>query len=123
MSTYYTYVHLAGYSRVDHLAPELIARAARRLGLDTGSAIAAACGLVSHAVPSSCGEVRVSSSPTTRRRMLSALRAARGEFFGLRGRARLRGMPAAAPRHPAGASRWPMGTGGVVTAYLIARHQ
>lgn len=79
--SYYTYVHRAGYGRDDHMADEIIARSARQLGLDTGSAIAQHCGMASHSCPMPASEVRIPSAPGVRRRMLRAIRAAEREVL------------------------------------------
>lgn len=80
MKPYYTYVHRAGYGRDDHMAAELISRAARQLGLDTGDSIAQHVGLASHPVPLSSGEVRLASGPGVRAKMTRAMRVARAEL-------------------------------------------
>lgn len=78
--TYYEYAHLAGYGREDHLADEVIARAARALGLDGADAyIAEAVGLASHAVGNRA-LVRMPAGPGVRLRMERALRTARTEI-------------------------------------------
>lgn len=78
---HYEYVHQAGYGRDDHRADELIARAARILGLDGSHAyVAASVGLVSHAVPMGRAQVRLPAVRGARARMVSALRAARREI-------------------------------------------
>lgn len=82
MARYYEYVHHAGYGRDDHMADELIARAARQLGLATGSRIAQACGLASHSVPMGSCTVRMPAERGTAARMRAALRRARSELRG-----------------------------------------
>jgi hypothetical protein len=77
---YLTYEHRQGYSRVDHMADEVIARAVRRLGGDTAGVIAQHVGLASHSVPMGRIEVRLPWSAATKRAMVRALREARGEF-------------------------------------------
>ena len=78
MGNYYTYQHREGYGSDDHMADEIICRAARQLGIDTGTAIAAAVGLASHAVGDS-HRVEIPSGPGVAARMRSALRRARQE--------------------------------------------
>ena len=80
MSARYEYVHRAGYGRDDHAADEVIARAARCLGLDTGGTIAQHVGLASHAVPMPGSCVSLASGPGVRARMERALRDARAEM-------------------------------------------
>jgi hypothetical protein len=79
-TTYYTYRHWQGYGREDHLANELIARAMRRLGLSTGTYIAASMGLLSHPVPMASPDSRMSPAPGIRSRMETALRRAKLEM-------------------------------------------
>jgi hypothetical protein len=78
-TTHYEYRHLAGHGRDDHMAGEIIARAARQLGMDSDGYIAAAAGLASHAVPLADPCVRLPSAPGVRMRMERALEAARRE--------------------------------------------
>lgn len=79
--SYYTYESRPGYGRDDHMADEIIARAARRLGLAGAERfILQAAGFVSHAVGESA-EVRIEGTPGTRRRMERALSAARREVM------------------------------------------
>ena len=80
MSTY-EYQHRAGYGRDDHLADELIARAARQLGCDVDARIAAHAGFISHPCPIGAGTVRLPVERGTRARMEGALRRARNEFL------------------------------------------
>ena len=83
MGSYYEYVHRPGYGRMDHLADEVVARAARRLGTSgTDEYIAACVGLASHTVPMAGVSVRLPSGPGVRRRMVAALRAAERETLG-----------------------------------------
>lgn len=79
MQSYYTYRHRAGYGRDDHMADEIIARAARRLGGDTAGYIAQAVGLASHAVPMDSLRVSLPAAAGVRRRMERALRLASRE--------------------------------------------
>ena len=79
MTPYYEYAHRAGYGRDDHRANELIARAARLLGLDTGMRVAQCIGLASHAVPMGGATVRLDGAKA-RTRMIRALREARTEI-------------------------------------------
>lgn len=80
-SVYYEYLHQPGYGRDDHRADELIARAARILGLDGAHArVAASVGLVSHSVPMGSVFVRLPARRGTKARMVSALRSARAEI-------------------------------------------
>lgn len=74
----YAYVHHAGYGRDDHMADELIARAIRQLGGDTGSAIAAHVGLASHPIPAP-GVAVYLEGHENKRRMVSAMRRAKRE--------------------------------------------
>ena len=81
MTTYYEYRHRPGYGRDDHMADEVIARAARRLGSGgCDDHIAASLGLVSHPVPLGGVEYRMPAAPGVRRRMERALSAAQQEF-------------------------------------------
>lgn len=83
MSAHYEYVHRAGYGRMDHLADEIIARAARRLGASGADGYIAACvGLASHSVPMAGASFRLPAGPGVRRKMISALRAAEKETLG-----------------------------------------
>lgn len=78
----YEYQHYAGYGRDDHMADEIIARAARHLGFDgAGEYVLAARGFVSHAVPMGSPVVSLPCCPGVRRRMLSALRKAMREVL------------------------------------------
>lgn len=78
---YYTYEHRPGWGRDDHLADEVIARAARQLGIaGTGSYIAQHLGLASHPCPNGTAEVRVAAVRGAKARMRGALRRARREF-------------------------------------------
>jgi hypothetical protein len=78
MSSYYTYVHRPGYGRDDHMAPEILARAAAILGLQGADhAVAQALGLEGHACPLGIPEIRISSGQGVRGRMAAALRQAR----------------------------------------------
>lgn len=77
--SYYEYHHAHGYGRDDHMADEIIARAARRLGEDTGRYIAQAAGLASHSVPMRSMSVRLPAGPGVRARMERALHEARQE--------------------------------------------
>lgn len=81
MATYYEYVHRAGYGRDDHMADEIIARAARHLGMDTDGYLAQAVGLASHAVPMDRARVRLRAERGVRARMQRALRDARREVL------------------------------------------
>lgn len=76
----YEYEHRAGYGRDDHMAEELIARAARQLGLDTSDRIAQCIGLASHPVPMGTSTVRLAAGRGVRQRMSRALRAAHEEI-------------------------------------------
>lgn len=85
MTSYYEYVHRPGFGRADHLADEIIARAARHLGARGCDGYIAACvGLASHAAPMPGASVRLAAGPGVRRRMVAALRAAERELFGER---------------------------------------
>jgi hypothetical protein len=81
MSSYYTYEHCAGYSHDDHLADEVIARAAAYLGYDTGDVIAQHMGLASHPVPLPGIELRVPNESGAWRRMQAALANARRDVL------------------------------------------
>lgn len=78
---YYEYIHRAGYGRDDHMADEIIARAARILGYAADGYIARAAGLASHPVPLGGVTVRLQADRGARQRMLSALRATRREVL------------------------------------------
>jgi hypothetical protein len=79
---YYEYRHIPGYGRADHMADELIARAARQLGYTEAQGyIAAACGFASHPVPQGSCTVRLPVARGTAARMRGALRRARREFL------------------------------------------
>jgi hypothetical protein len=77
--SYYTIVHLPGWGRDDHMADEIILRAARRLSLASTADVARAAGLISS---SSCHarELRVPRAAGAKARVLRALRAAFGEI-------------------------------------------
>lgn len=77
---YYCYVHRSGYGQHDHLAGEVIARAARRLGLDIGDRVAQCVGLASHAVPMVQATVQLAPVKGVRERMARALLSARAEM-------------------------------------------
>jgi hypothetical protein len=78
---YLTLWHAAGYGRDDHLAGEVIARAARILGwVDADDYIMAAVGMGAHAVPQGNPQIRVPYSPAAKRAMERAIRDARHEF-------------------------------------------
>jgi hypothetical protein len=79
MSGYYEMVHRAGYGSDGHLAPEVIARAARHLGLVGDDEVHRHIG---HAASPAeeARTVRLDVGPGIRARMVAALSAARGEF-------------------------------------------
>lgn len=77
--THYRYRHQPGYGGHDHMADEIIARAARRLGLDTGAYITQAAGYAAHGVPMAHAVVRLPVGRGVQRRMADALRWARLE--------------------------------------------
>lgn len=78
---YYEYVHQPGYGRDDHRASELIARAARILGVGgAGAYVAQALGLASHPVPIGSPVVRLPCERGAKTRMVAALRAAHREI-------------------------------------------
>jgi len=83
-TAYYHYHHAPGYGRDDHMAGEVIARAARQLGYDTDHLIAQHMGLAAHAVPIGSCDVRVPATlgvqGRVRRRMTRALARAYREF-------------------------------------------
>jgi hypothetical protein len=77
----YEYVHRRGYGGDDHLAEEVIARAARILGAqDAAERVAQCVGLQSHAVPMAAGTYAIDAGPGVRARMERALRAAYSEM-------------------------------------------
>lgn len=80
MATYYTFSHEPGYGSMDHLAPELIARAIRQLGTDTTQYVAASMGFVAHGVPMSSLDFRLPATRGAAAKMKSALRRARQEM-------------------------------------------
>ncbi len=76
----YEYVHRPGYGRDDHMADEIIARAARILGLaGAGQYVQAATGMAPHPVPMGRARVSLPSGLGVRARMEAALREARTE--------------------------------------------
>lgn len=78
----YEYEHVAGYSRLDHLAEEIIARAARHLGLAGDRDVARELGMVSRAVGGGSVRVSLPVARGTRQRMRGALRRAEAEMGG-----------------------------------------
>lgn len=79
-TTYYTFRHFPGHGRDDHMADEIIARAARRLGLDTDARIRQHIGFASHSVPMGGIVISVPVARGAKARMLRALRAAKAEI-------------------------------------------
>lgn len=80
MSDYYVYNNKQGYGHTDHLAPEVIARAARLLGLaGADEAVLQHAGFASHAVGVS-SSVRLPYAKGVGKRMQKALDAAREEM-------------------------------------------
>lgn len=77
----YEYEHRPGYGRHDHLADEVIARAAAYLGYDTGDVIAQHMGLASHPVPLPGIELRVPNESGAWHRMHAALARARRDVL------------------------------------------
>lgn len=75
---YVTYRHREGFGRTDHLADEIIVRAARILGLCGDRPVAEAAGFASHAVGQTHA-VRLRGADA-KKRMRAALRAARAEM-------------------------------------------
>lgn len=79
---YYELVHHAGYGRDDHLADEVIARAARILGLSGADGyIAAAAGFASHACPMEHAVVRLPVARGVAVRLRAAVRRAKREYL------------------------------------------
>ena len=77
--SYYTYQHVPGWGRDDHMASEIIARAATHLGIGGASReVAAAAGLASHSAPHVV-EVRLPVERGVANRMRGALRRAKSE--------------------------------------------
>ncbi len=77
MNAYYEYSHAPGYGRDDHMADEIITRAAGYLGLNgAGDHLLACVGLTSHSVPMGTSTIQLPVARGTRRRMETALRKA-----------------------------------------------
>lgn len=79
--SYYEYRHYAGYGRHDHMADEIIARAAAYLGADgAGEHLLRCVGLADHAVGDMGCTVRMPYAPGVRAQMERALRQAYGDM-------------------------------------------
>jgi hypothetical protein len=81
MANYYEYKHREGYGSDDHMANEIIARAARQLGFEVDDQIAQCVGLANHSVPMTRFTVRSDDGPNVREKMERALRLAKNEVL------------------------------------------